>query len=106
MVVVFRYKLVTRDMGPRTRCLNADAPPAQPWQYPLPPPPADASDLADFGAVAAALTESFATPQVTRATRAMRQKQYCAGFVWLGTACGLAQVVRECFEDKSGLSGP
>ena len=33
------YKLMTRDMGPRTRCTNADAPPAQDWQHPLPPAP-------------------------------------------------------------------
>ena len=31
------YKLTSRDLGPRTRCSNADAPPAQPWQNPLPP---------------------------------------------------------------------
>jgi len=32
------YKLTTRDVGPRTRCSNDDAPPAQDWQYPLPDP--------------------------------------------------------------------
>ena len=31
------YKLTSRDLGPRTRCSNEDAPPAQPWQNPLPP---------------------------------------------------------------------
>ena len=31
------YKLTSRDLGPRTRCSNQDAPPAQPWQNPLPP---------------------------------------------------------------------
>ena len=30
------YKLTTRDMGPRARCVNADAPESQDWQYPLP----------------------------------------------------------------------
>jgi len=39
------YKLTTRDMGPITRCSNEDTPPAQPFQYPLPPPP---EQLADF----------------------------------------------------------
>ncbi len=48
------YKLTTRDMGPISRCLNIkingtyQLPPAQPFQYPLPPP---RTPLPDFGQV-------------------------------------------------------
>lgn len=44
------YKVTTRDMGPVTRCVGNNVPPAQDWQYPLPPPP---QTLADFDKVRA-----------------------------------------------------
>ena len=50
------YKLMTRDMGPVTRCIGNDIPPPQPFQYPLPPPP---ETLADFDEVKKDLIETM-----------------------------------------------
>lgn len=54
------YKLTTRDMGPVTRCIGSDVPPAQPFQYPLPPPP---NPLPDFDQVREDLLHVIHTPQ-------------------------------------------
>jgi catalase-peroxidase len=58
------YKLTTRDMGPIQRCLNVSIngvyqlPPAQPFQYNLPPPP---TSQPDWAAVKMAIRSSLYT---------------------------------------------
>merc|ERR1712241_141610 len=44
------YKLTTRDMGPVTRCIGNNVPPAQPWQYPLPAPSVNQASFDDVKA--------------------------------------------------------
>lgn len=51
------YKLMTRDMGPRNRCFNADAPPVQDFQKDL-PKASDASLNVDFTEIRAKIKNS------------------------------------------------
>jgi hypothetical protein len=71
-------KLTTRDMGPYSRCLQtSDLPPPQPWQYPLPAPPAS---LPNFRLVAAAVTKALHTPQTSvLAPDYYEDKPWCGG---------------------------
>lgn len=79
------YKLTTRDMGPVTRCVGKYVPPAQPWQHPLPAPPAV---LADFRAVRRAVVEILHTSNpVLPADVFDGQPYYGALFVRLAWRC-------------------
>lgn len=71
-----RYKLTTRDMGPVTRCVGNNVPPAQDWQNPLPAPvpPAELPDFAEVkGAVNALLPLAPEIP-----TRLVRLAYQCS----------------------------
>lgn len=48
------YKLMTRDMGPASRCAGPFVPPEQPWQDPLPPAPSQ-SEQPNFDQVVASI---------------------------------------------------
>lgn len=55
------YKLTSRDMGPVSRCMGDEVPPAQPFQYPLPPAPSK-RDLPNFDAVKEDIVKVMSTP--------------------------------------------
>ena len=79
------YKLVTRDMGPVTRCAGPMVPPAQPWQNPLPPTPAK---LANFTQVAHEVRQLLRTSQPAfPADRYDGQPDYGPLFVRLAQQC-------------------
>ena len=79
------YKLVTRDMGPRSRCTNADAPPAQPFQNPLPPAP---TALADFSKVRQAIVKLLRDRSSPLAlSEAGAQEHFGALLVYLAWRC-------------------
>lgn len=75
------YKLTTRDMGPVTRCLGNDVPPAQAFQYPLPSPP---KNLANFTEVRAVLSELL---QAHKASDTEHHNSDRALFVHLASQC-------------------
>jgi len=58
------YKLTTRDMGPAARCVGPWVPPPQPFQNPLPPPPANPPN---YGAIAIELKGLLAETPALRA---------------------------------------
>jgi len=78
------YKLTTRDMGPRTRCLEAKGsgfpvPPAQKWQHPLPDPPTGGSAaLANFTLVEQAIREVMQAGGSASAAAFVRLAYQCA----------------------------
>jgi catalase (peroxidase I) len=80
------YKLVTRDMGPVTRCLGDLVPPAQGFQYPLPDPPAMFPPWDDVrGAIRTAMiTKSDSFPPDSRLDQA---NYYGAAFTTLAWQC-------------------
>lgn len=53
------YKLTSRDVGPVSRCTGDMVPPAQPFQFPLPPP---AASLPNFDDVSADILTVMNTP--------------------------------------------
>jgi hypothetical protein len=67
------YKLVTRDMGPITRCLGDQVPPPQPFQAPLPPPPARKPD---YNAVKRAIQKALRTSSKALSGDTVRGKPY------------------------------
>jgi len=79
------YKLMSRDMGPVTRCLGDLVPPAQEFQYPLPDPPSafPVWDQVKTSIRTAMTTSSQALPPDTRDQKAY----YGAAFSTLAWQC-------------------
>ncbi|KAJ3169359.1 hypothetical protein HK101_011488 [Irineochytrium annulatum] len=94
------YKLMTHDMGPRSRCVNADAPPAQPFQDPLPPPP---TKLADFKLVKQDIVAALTAPVAgVTAEAANKGNSYAALVSALAYQC--ASTYRET-DHRGGCNG-
>lgn len=80
------YKLVTRDMGPHSRCLGKAVPPPQPFQHPLPPP---AKKQPNFKKVAADIKQLLhsTSPAVEPDTTPKGEPTYVALFSTLAWQC-------------------
>ncbi|KAI8619534.1 heme peroxidase [Chytriomyces sp. MP71] len=81
------YKLMTADMGPHSRCINADAPPAQPWQLPLPAPPANPPKTADVAVQVRKVMSSLSSVGAADADGDGTVYYYGAQFVDLAFQC-------------------
>lgn len=79
------YKLMSRDMGPHERCKGALVPPAQPFQYPMPSPPAE---IADANAVKDKIRTALRTGSIELIADKENDKAYYgAWFVHLAYQC-------------------
>jgi len=96
------YKLTTRDMGPVTRCLGPNVPPAQPFQYPLPPTP---SLLANFNTVRSLIVNSLYAPITSSGTPAdIVNGQYYYGALYVQLAYQCANTFRAT-DFRGGCNG-
>lgn len=80
------YKLVTRDMGPASRCLGNLVPPPQPFQHPLPPPAAKQPNFRKVVADIKALLHSK-SPAAESDTTPEGQPTWVALFATLAWQC-------------------
>ena len=67
------YKLMTRDVGPITRCLGNNTAPVQPFQHPLPEP---AAKQPDFAKVRADIVKALGTASTAAAADTASGKPY------------------------------
>ena len=78
------YKLVTRDMGPVSRCFGSDVPPPQEFQYPLPSPPSPP----DWSLVKKSIIDvMYTNSDILKPDYANTKAYYGAWFVKLAWQC-------------------
>ncbi|KAG2487020.1 hypothetical protein HYH03_014390 [Edaphochlamys debaryana] len=79
------YKLMTRDVGPHSRCLGSQVPPPQPFQAPLPPP---LKPLPDYKKVARDIARALNAPSKALPADTVGGKPYYGAlFVHLAFQC-------------------